>query len=808
MRLLTAHLLRTKVSHVDPGAIAFGSYLAGYFYALSPFIYNDIIGGAITQIATYAIFPLTILCYLKSLESSKFDKNAVFAAITLSLVSISFQSLALATGIIVLMTLSRVSKFLRLLQVLSLWVVFNSYWLITQVYAYSILSERYATFNFDPNAALLNLKIHTPSLFEGFLGVGYWFSFFWASIPNEIRSLWIVVAAGSVSTALFALLLGKSKAATFWACNLVLWVALATGLNGPLAPLFEKVFAGPNPVALLFYGNPQRLVSMTVLSLAILVGISAHSFVRLSRFSAKPMIARRLTMIVLLVSTSFWVFPIYSGNFGGSVDVFNSPTWYREMTKIVENSKAEGARILYLPMSHSPLYQETDYQRAGHQGGDPLVDTSPLPTIATDVLSNQGAQQASYALINLLYGDFSQFYVSARSNITLEHSGFTSLRLRITNRLEHPATLMVNIYDLNRFIPNTANGFVTLRVANGQPLSPGQIFELEVDASLLSGFLVNDVLQASLIREDGLPLETSNKLIYGYILPSSPSHAKLLAFFNVKYVVLRRDVTPNFGPFSPNGPTIPGLPTESWNYSRAFEVLSQSDGLRSVRDWGVASLWINDYYLPTLIYPATDLKLSSQQSQPPDSTIFNAISSSVLSSDFQIGKTVLAENGTDTSPPERARTANFRSNVTVEFTRDDPTKLSVRAHSDGPFILVFSEIFDRKWSAFIGDPGWALAPFSASIAENNHFVANGFSNAWLIEKSGDFTLTLYYLTQSVVYYGWTVSLAAVIICLALLARRRRILRHTIIHEGHDKHPLPFASYLCASRCREGLSVRM
>lgn len=61
----------------------------------------------------------------------------------------------------------------------------------------------------------------------------------------------------------------------------------------------------------------------------------------------------------------------------------------------------------------------------------------------------------------------------------------------------------------------------------------------------------------------------------------------------------------------------------------------------------------------------------------------------------------------------------------VNFEKISPTyyKVNVNEIYD-PFILVFSELFDRGWKAYIG---------GRTIAEKNHFLVNSYANGWFID---------------------------------------------------------------------------
>jgi hypothetical protein len=374
--------------------------------------------------------------------------------------------------------------------------------------------------------------------------------------------------------------------------------------------------------------------------------------------------------------------------------------------------------------------------------------------------------------MELVYGDFHQFYSPPNANVSLRFSG-SFLEVTTVNKLSYPTVLRVNLYDTNRFIPGTNGGFIMLSPSGGQVAAPGSAHTVLLGGDQLRGVLFGDTLQASMIQQDGAVIETSNLATQGYSLPNAVSVEKLLSFFGVKYVVLRKDVVPNFGPFSPNGASPLGE-IKTWNYSRAFTILLHSAGISLTYDWGTASLWTNAMYDPNLVYASTQVGMTDTLGPDISSSGFNALSSRVLADSFQVGKSIFLIKGASESEKSQSESFhNFTGNVVSSFSISSPTKIVVNIETSGPFFLVFGENFDPKWEAFIGDPGLLTAPFSQPIQPSNHFVANGFSNGWFVDKAGTYSITLYYVTQSIVFLGAIISFLVVLTLFAYSIRDHR-----------------------------------
>ena len=89
----------------------------------------------------------------------------------------------------------------------------------------------------------------------------------------------------------------------------------------------------------------------------------------------------------MFASTSIWVSPFFTGNLGADylkaygggnfVDTFElSPDLVVALEKINNESKTDVFRTLFLPLSNSPYYLETSYQKEG-QGGDIIIANTP-----------------------------------------------------------------------------------------------------------------------------------------------------------------------------------------------------------------------------------------------------------------------------------------------------------------------------------------------------------------------------------------------------------------------------------------------
>ena len=466
--------------------VFFSSLLSGYFYALSPFLFCDLIGGAATQFFTYSILPLVIFVFRKMLTSDR-EKYILVLAILLSLITFALQSFFLISVILLLYLLSkpnRLRNIKKLLKVYILYPFINLYWILPLAVHGTVIGslvQIYGNINLDV------IRYGVPSMLEILVDTGYaGRPIFALSIDPTIKVLWVFSAYGMVIITFLSLFFmgKKTRESMFWVALYLFSILFATGGKSPFGELVLWLFA--NIFFMNLFRGPQQLMVLTTLSLAILLGISVAYFITyLSKFySDKKKIVVSALMLIIMVSV--WVSPFFTGNLGwdrlngdnyyqvwSHVNVYQLSPDYVEVLNQLNQEKGD-FRVLFLPAAASPLYLQTEYQWFG-QGGDPTIGGSSRPVITAD-------------------GEF-------------------------TNLLE-------------------------------------------------ASFSGNNI-----------PKDAS----------------KLLGLANVKYIILRKDVTPIFGPFA-----------NVWNYTQVYNNLKKINSIKLIQEYEYVSLWENEDFLPH-IYATNEL---------------------------------------------------------------------------------------------------------------------------------------------------------------------------------------------------------
>lgn len=151
----------------------------------------------------------------------------------------------------------------------------------------------------------------------------------------------------------------------------------------------------------------------------------------------------------------------------------------------------------------------------------------------------------------------------------------------------------------------------------------------------------------------------------------------------------------------------------------------------------------------------------------------------------------------------KSRKENF-SPPTLNIRKINPVKYVVSVKgATNPYVLNFNESFDGGWKVFIVksseidsknyaseyfegqikeeepnnqffDNSLLTIIFNSPLNEKNHFKTNGYSNAWYIEKTGDYNLIVFFEPQKYFYLGIIISGITIIGFFIIVIRKRYV----------------------------------
>ena len=141
------------------------------------------------------------------------------------------------------------------------------------------------------------------------------------------------------------------------------------------------------------------------------------------------------------------------------------------------------------------------------------------------------------------------------------------------------------------------------------------------------------------------------------------------------------------------------------------------------------------------------LLLTSDKNSAGVSFFVSGINGIVKVEDIRLEKVILPRLlFVDSRQPSNA----FIDQTKVDFLKKSPTKYEVTLKDfKKPNYLVFSEGFD---------PMWKIYRNGKEIAQDNHYLVNGYANAWYLQETGDLNLTIEYWPQRFSFWGWVISL--------------------------------------------------
>ena len=108
---------------------------------------------------------------------------------------------------------------------------------------------------------------------------------------------------------------------------------------------------------------------------------------------------------------------------------------------------------------------------------------------------------------------------------------------------------------------------------------------------------------------------------------------------------------------------------------------------------------------------------------------------------------------------QRSFNSNPAAIPTIDFKQIDASEYRVHVkEAKEPFILVLSQLFDPAWKIYI----------DGNQIRKEHFLANTYANGWVVDKIGDYNLTLKFTPQDLLLKGEIVSFLVTLVGLGLV----------------------------------------
>lgn len=229
------------------------------------------------------------------------------------------------------------------------------------------------------------------------------------------------------------------------------------------------------------------------------------------------------------------------------------------------------------------------------------------------------------------------------------------------------------------------------------------------------------------------------------LIGTSPS--KLYGILGIKYIIVQGDAT--------SESNFVDVPANKFNFSTIYTNLNESAGLAFAKEYNTTRIYINNEVVP-LVYGANLIRLGNLSTQELVNYITQNksfdISNEALSTDYIQGFGVSGGPMFGSNVYFNLTTPSIQvyQNPNVTSIESDPTKIIVHiTNATTPFYLVFRETYDPHWVASYSN--------ASMISSEDHIAVNGFANAWYINRTGSYTITLYYTLQTYAWYAWMLA---------------------------------------------------
>ena len=398
-------------------------------YGMSPFLFNEIIGGSWYMWVSYAAIPVWVIGEIRIIRQGLRNRWLLYWLLASIFVMSSMQNFVLMEGIVFLFLLMEgilARKFrvytLRYLGAHLVLVVVNFYWILPTLLSFGGIAGQIVSEQGNGFLQVKNTSQNLTRIFDlsGYLNRDMYFG----AVPGWLR--WAVVMAGGVGMGMVVRgVMGgigevgeirkignKTWSFIIFLAIFLISILVVKGGNYPFGQGTMELFYNFPLMAL--YRSPQHLMLAPAFLVPILLAYAYASIVSRgdrgnrgdkvdSNNSAKQNLVRFMRLIdpvsyghklwyvmvgIVLVWTSGWW---WNGDLGARtlleqkkdhVDFFKLPRGLMRTYEMNLTSEMDH-RIIFLPTSFSPIYLPTAWQNLG-QGGQPEYMYLKNPTVTEE----------------------------------------------------------------------------------------------------------------------------------------------------------------------------------------------------------------------------------------------------------------------------------------------------------------------------------------------------------------------------------------------------------------------------------------
>jgi len=771
------------------------SFASGVFFMTSPVVFNRVVAGHILYLVGYALSPVVLLCFQRYVDRNR----TLYLVLTGLLIAIAFMQIQFTVMLTILILLHAVLvakvKIKRLVKIFLFFVIFvsllHAFWILPFHLTGSNVLNQYGT----SESAVENLKPWNTPIIDAFrmLGRNFFPYFSTALRGSGYEPIWGISSIVLVLLAFGSVLVSRNRFVSFLSILSIVVLMFTTSLSGPFGGVV--LFAFSNFSVFNIFRELYHLTFLISFSYSVMLAFTIHSILSFKKLTFSKVVSVALLSIIILNNPI-----IYSGNFSNQVQQYKTNS---EDIKVVNQYQQSNDcyRVLYLPMVHPFKYDNLSYY-----GIDPLIKYSEKPTIGNYITSEFLRRMAVTLyipsknvnplldLLGVKYVFFRKNYQSMLPNYLNQGQykiGNRSIDIRsiwtnenlFNNINNQPNIKMINESE-NVIVFENINPLPYIYASVNPILIEGNIDEMMKVLEFTSISGTKSILflsqqsgpqQLSSIPESiqTIPLQLTSITVcddiidwfsmYGNVSFLADVHDKREGNASLQACGVS-DANGNFrfmydlpGTWDLNEGTRLALWVKSnvtgWSFQRVI--------VRDVN--GAARAW--DFSITTDQWTELVLPLETYNYQD------NGFNMSLIDR-IEIG----FEDGAKTNIDLAIKVDNIHLEVlkpkitsglndvvnykaTCTFTKENPTKYTVHVNASTPFFLIFSESYDAQWTAYLN--GEEI---------KDHFMVNGYANAWYINKPGSYEIILAFRPQILFTIGVVISLATLAISLLYISQ--------------------------------------
>lgn len=755
--------------------------LAGIVYSINPYLF-----AALPFLPMYAILPLILALIVRSDRLT--PRIVLLFAISTTFLFLGFPNLAFpiiaATfGVILIIASTPHSalkrRFTPILILLGSCLAFQAWWVLPALF--NLIT--YSAPNLTPQGTFVSYSVSdilqrakpasfSFDLFEAIRWLGVWAydqtyqgrQYYPFSPPFFQNAFLIAATLCAPILALSALLFSRDRVTNAIGLTTIVSVFFAKGPNPPLGWIHAYLLQNFPPY--LFFRDTNRfMVFVTVGYTYLISGMLATLMLEFRRSrSAKirGILLIALGLSVSLLSVSSW--PLFTGDVLAN---WNNPThrgviipnFYGDANEWL-NTDPSVFSVFTLPQIHT--YSSYSW---GYQGSDILPQVLDKPVISGAGYGGTYLESPATALVDTIY----QLFYSNETHdlggmISLLNAKYIVLDLSVDTRFYSLPSISTNMelleeqndlklvrqFDKLMIYENLA--FRPLVYAGAIPTTIGKT----------SGILFNDTSLTDWRKDPINPAE---------VVQGEPWSVQVTSNGHYSFGAIVKDVQ-----FNPTEYPYLIVDFHTSQFARIVAYATEEDGtvgyLTALNPPADA---YNNHYSSDVDYTiyynlgqfhtsissiyllVTNLGHESERAKLILSVVSVVVAKSIGSIFDGLGQVgTMGEQGFLFFKSQQATNVslhllNVDGGRIIGVTDISPTHYQVSYSSSGPFYLIFSQSYSNNWNLKLDNRDVNCL----------HFVANGFSNGWLVDSIGSHIVDLIYSGETVAFYGAIITFAFV-----------------------------------------------